>query len=731
MFRSEDVSMVRVYISPDIARNALEELGQRDILHLVAPADKKREKTEHCIEMEKILARIVFLTQELKKNKISQVKGSNIPPLHMTIEKLSDSIKKHYYRVVQLSQIKKSTGEAVEKMQEDVTVLQDLERISTEGLKDLDFDSDRSSKVGLEYVAGVISKEQINTLEEFLWKSLHGNLCFVSVEMATPKKMGFICFTHGERAIERIRNICTKVDARIVRYENQKTEKKEGDLLSLSSNLSQLTKMHQINTETFSAEIKTISREVFVWKYYIIREIEIETALAKLEINKENSYLMGEGFILKRNEERFGQLIKKIGEAHGDVAAEIIPSTEEVVKPTYFETTPITKCFQNLTNVYGIPAYKEINPTIFSISTFPFLFGAMFGDIGHGLILIAVGMYFIRKEKVLTIPEFLEIIFDARYLLVFMGVWSVYFGFLYADFMGCSFGHYLSAYDSYGHKQGNCLFGIDHIWHTAANGPSFINSLKMKTSVVIGFCHLLLGMVLNVINARYNKDRARIYGVIIPQIIIFMGLIGYMIFLILLKWNTPKPSWPGIIAVIIEMVSFREVAEELYPAQNIIQKGIMTVVLMAFPVMLLSEPIYRMATKTVPAKSSMADVWLHSFIEGIEFSMGLISNISSYLRLWAVSLAHAELSAILFTKTIGNTSIDIPLRLALSVIWVLGTFILLICLEGLSATLHSLRLHWVEFGSKFFKGEGTLFSPFTFKPSILLDQERPPGGEVE
>ncbi|KAH9385127.1 V-type H+-transporting ATPase subunit a [Nematocida major] len=731
MFRSEDVSMVRLYISPDIIRSVLEEIGQRDILHLVAPPGKKEGKTDHCAEMEKILARVEFLSEELKRNSISQVRGSNISPLKMSIENLSACIEKHYYRSVQLAQIKKSTGLAVEKMEEDIIVLQDLERISTEGFKDLEFDSDKSLKMGLEYVAGVISKEQILTLEKFLWKSLHGNLCFVSVEMATPEKMGFICFTHGEKAIERIKNICMKIDARIVRYADKKTERKENDLLNVSSSLAQLKKMHQINIETFSTEMKTVSRELSAWKYYIIREIEIEIAREKFEVNKKNSYLMGEGFILKKNEERFGMLVKKIGELHGDIAAEIIAISEDTIRPTHFETTKITECFQNLTNVYGIPMYKEINPTIFSITTFPFLFGCMFGDVGHGLILVAIGAYLIRKEKTANFTDIFEMLFQARYLMVFMGVWSVYFGFLYADFMGYPFGEFISAYAKTGEKTGNCAFGIDYAWHAAENGQSFTNSLKMKSSIILGFAHLTLGMVLNAINEVYRKNKLKLFGVIIPQMTVFFGLIGYVAFLIVLKWCTPAPNWPGVIAVVIEMVSFSAPEVQVYPGQHFVQMVIMTAVLVSLPCLLMAEPIYMIATKNMPKNTSKTDLWLHSMIEGIEFIMGLISNISSYLRLWAVSLAHSELSGILFTQTIGNAGLHIVFRCLLSILWAAGTFILLICLEGLSATLHSLRLHWVEFGSKFFKGEGVLFSPFTFKPAILLDAERKPGGATE
>ncbi|EIJ87694.1 V-type H+-transporting ATPase subunit a [Nematocida parisii] len=731
MFRSEDVSMVRLYISPDIARNALEELGQRDILHIVSQNTNLLNKTDHCLEMEKILARIAFLTQKLNENKVTLIKGTNIPPLNTTIEALSASIEKHYYRVAQLAQIMKDTGEAVEKMEEDVIVLQDMQRISTEGFKDLEFETGKMENVGLEYVAGVISKDQIFTLEKFLWKSLHGNLCFVSVEMVTPTKMGFICFTHGEKAIERVRNICTKINARIIRYESQATERKEGDLLNVSENLSQLTKLHKINTEAFYTEIKNISREIVIWKYYIIREIEIETALSKLQMNKDNSYLTGEGFILKRNEERFGKLIKKIGEVHGDAAAEIIAIPEGTMLPTHFDTNPITQCFQDLTNVYSMPMYKEINPTIFSVSTFPFLFGVMFGDVGHGLIFIGMGFYFLRKQKVTDLPDLVEILYNARYLFIFMGLWAVYFGFLYGDFMGCSFGSQLSGYTESGVRKGLCLFGIDYTWHHAENSSVFVNSLKMKMSIVFGFFHITLGMVLGAINAVYNKNMITLLGVIIPQFIIFFGLIGYMVFLIIFKWCTGYSTWPGIISVIIDMASFKTPETPIYPGQGLIQTLIMVVVLASFPVMLLAEPVYRTITKKMHKNSSLSDVWLHSLIEGIEFTMGLISNISSYLRLWAVSLAHAELSKIIFSKTVGNEEMSLAFRSISSIMWLGATLVLLIGLEGLSATLHSLRLHWVEFGSKFFKGDGLLFNPFTFKPGVLLNSDRIPGGNTE
>uniref|UniRef100_A0A0A9Z0B4 V-type proton ATPase subunit a n=1 Tax=Lygus hesperus TaxID=30085 RepID=A0A0A9Z0B4_LYGHE len=54
------------------------------------------------------------------------------------------------------------------------------------------------------------------------------------------------------------------------------------------------------------------------------------------------------------------------------------------IPPTYIPTTKVISAFQNIVNTYGSPRYQEVNPGLFTIVTFPFLFGVMYGDIGHG-----------------------------------------------------------------------------------------------------------------------------------------------------------------------------------------------------------------------------------------------------------------------------------------------------------------------------------------------------------
>jgi V-type H+-transporting ATPase subunit a len=108
---------------------------------------------------------------------------------------------------------------------------------------------------------------------------------------------------------------------------------------------------------------------------------------------------------------------------------------ENVLTPTYFKINEFTWPFQEIVNTYGIPRYKEVNPGLFAVMFFPFMFGIMFGDIGHGGFLLIGAILLVQNvDKLKGIPE-LEGLIIARYLFLLMGICALYCGFIYNDFM--------------------------------------------------------------------------------------------------------------------------------------------------------------------------------------------------------------------------------------------------------------------------------------------------------
>jgi len=116
------------------------------------------------------------------------------------------------------------------------------------------------------------------------------------------------------------------------------------------------------------------------------------------------------------------------------------------------------------------------------------------------------------------------------------------------------------------------------------------------------------------------------------------------------------------------------------------------------------------------------ELMIHQLIETIEFALGSISNTASYLRLWALSLAHSQLSQTFLQMTFQNyikkpssIGLGIPIAIGGSAGFVGVSFAILGCMDSMECFLHTLRLHWVEFNNKFFKGNGVKYAPLNYE----------------
>jgi len=115
----------------------------------------------------------------------------------------------------------------------------------------------------------------------------------------------------------------------------------------------------------------------------------------------------------------------------------------------------------------------------------------------------------------------------------------------------------------------------------------------------------------------------------------------------------------------------------------------------------------------------MGEILIHQLIHIIEYVLGTISNTASYLRLWALSLAHSELSEVFGNLFLGNTIASNPIMLIGGLYGFWGaTFGVLLLMDQLECFLHALRLHWVEFQNKFYNADGVEFTPFSYQALV-------------
>jgi len=125
---------------------------------------------------------------------------------------------------------------------------------------------------------------------------------------------------------------------------------------------------------------------------------------------------------------------------------------------------------------------------------------------------------------------------------------------------------------------------------------------------------------------------------------------------------------------------------------------------------------------------SFGDIFIHQLIETIEFVLGTVSNTASYLRLWALSLAHSQLAKVFLDNTI-KPALESGSFLSLVIgyfVFITFTIGVLMMMDLMEAFLHTLRLHWVEFQNKFYKGGGRKFDGFSIAKGIerARDEQR-------
>jgi len=699
-----------------------------------------------------------------------------------------------------------------------------------------DGDVGRDLDMRFSSITGVVSTEEKSRFERMIFRATRGN-CFVRFapikQPITDPRTGelveksvFIVFYKSVSIETKLKKICDAFMAH--RYSLPDMDDAPAIDRMLTENAQELVDSRTVllkNQDTRYRLCEVLAQQTERWTWITVREKAIYHSLNMFKSDVAGM-LRGEGWVIAEHLDE-AKMAVSIAHANMDLGSSTLVETVPKpwpTPPTHFTTNKFTYGYQEFVNTYGIPRYREANPALFTAATFPFLFGVMYGDIGHGMFLFVAGLYLLWNEKAndkAKLGEMTAGLHAGRYMIAMMGFFAVYAGFLYNDMFSLGLNLFGSRWEfenqeyynveegseaeqtaAYGSAESVYPFGLDPMWHVSSNELLFFNSFKMKLSVILGILQMFMGTMLKGLNAIFFKEKYDFFFEFLPMVAFAASLFIYMVFLIFLKWsinwnsrmlsstclspdddgwgsadyigewqtcdsynygyeNAMCTPWgyscqdgddltntcplgyggsgngcqpPNLITTLISIALSPGVVDEpIYEGQANIQNYLLAIAGISVPVLLFAKPYFLSRASSGGHHDDeehdgggdehgegFGEIIIHQAIETIEFVLGMVSNTASYLRLWALSLAHSELASVFWDKAMLVTlNMNFFATFLGFGIFAGTTMGVLLMMDVLECFLHALRLHWVEFQNKFFKADGIRFSPYSFKQVIV------------
>ena len=323
--------------------------------------------------------------------------------------------------------------------------------------------------------------------------------------------------------------------------------------------------------------------------------------------------------------------------------------------PTKLKNPKAFKPFELFIRMYGLPAYNEIDPTIFVSLTYALIFGAMFGDVGQGLCLAISGFLLYHFKKI-----------DLAAIIGSAGICSTIFGFLYGSFFGFE-------------------DVIPSLWLRPMESMltiPFIGKLNtvFVVAIAFGMFIIIISMVFHIINAVKAKD--------IENIWFDQNAIAGLVF------------YSSLVTTVV-----------LFMSGHTTPATVILIIMFVVPLLLIfaKEPLTRLVehkAELLPGSKGM--FFVQGFFELFEVLLSYFSNTLSFVRIGAFALSHGAMMQVVLTLAgythDGGGNIN-------WIVVVLGN--IFVCgMEGLVVGIQVLRLEYYEIFSRFYKGTGVEFVPF-------------------
>ncbi|KTG43674.1 hypothetical protein cypCar_00031368, partial [Cyprinus carpio] len=781
-FRSEEMCLAQLFLQSGSAYDCISELGEmglvefRDLNPSVSSFQRRFvSEIKRCEEMERILG---YLLREIRKANLA-VPEAEIPPAAPAPKNVLEIMEQLQRLEVELSEVARNK-EKLQRNQLELTEYTHMLRITrtfmhsrsrhealgpqyeefpsleTESVTGCTSMQRLGAKLG--FISGLIQRVKVEAFERMLWRVCKGYtiLSYAEVDESLAdldtgeisKNVVFLISFWGDQIGQKVQKICDCYHCHL--YPHPETDEERADVMdSLRTRIHDLQNVLHRTEDYLKQVLHKASESAHSWVLQVKKMKAIYHILNLCSFDVTNKCLIAEVWCPVSDLANLRRALEE-GSRKGDATVPSfvnrIPSSD--TPPTLLRSNKFTSGFQSIVEAYGVGDYREASPV---------------------MTLFALWMVLTEKDHKRRRPgnEIWTTFFDGRYIILMMGLFSIYTGLIYNDCFSKSLNIFGSAWsvkamftkqewtnetlqtnalltlnpNVSGVFSGPYPLGIDPIWNMAVNRLTFLNSYKMKMSVIIGVIHMSFGVVLSVFNHLHFRQKFKIYLLFLPELLFLLCLFGYLVFMIFYKWLafTVRDSQlaPSILIHFINMFLMQEsTTAPLYPGQMALQVFLVVVALLSVPVLLFGKPLYlywlhhggkslgvhrgyervrRVSEEDLslsvvhdeeeglsdsggPQEFHFGDVFLHQAIHTIEYCLGCISNTASYLRLWALSLAHAQLSEVLWAMVM-RLGLRMSSRLGvLFLVPVFGVFALLtisilLVMEGLSAFLHALRLH--------------------------------------
>ncbi len=652
MFSPEPMVRINAMVLKRDERALLYELGRAGVVHLARTESDlpdaeppPLDESPALATCEELMERVETLIRVLRLREVRLVDE----PVEMSL----DQVDLRLTRIERTSDEIARRGAQLEQQWSRVTML--LDQIAA--YEDLDLPLEQLAKFAfLHFSIGSLPEQNFEALR----RTTDENVVLLPLELRGDRRpLVAVTSRKGRFALE--------TTLRDADFQPEKLPTKEGtDIKELADESRTEQRRLAIELEKVQQQQQEFALGV-AGELGVLRQAVLEerTVLqAQQNFSRTTTTVLIAGWVPAEHAEALRRQLKQVTEGRCEIRVEQPVDVPSDQIPVLMRQPVWLRPFSELVSGYGLPGYRDVQPTLMVAITFMLMFGVMFGDVGHGALLAVGGLVavlFLQEEKHR----------DYGMLVMMAGLSSIFFGLVYGSYFGLPALHYYA------------------IWQEPLDDPVTL----MVAAIGVGVLIVSMGLVMNIVNMFRRGD---VVGGVLDK----FGVVGIIFY------------WGSLLFIVRYTM-----LDEMGLAGLVLAVGI-TLPLLA---MTLKEPVQYALSVLAGRKPHSANVvvaFVESGIEAFEAVLSYLANTISFVRLAAYAMAHAAILMATFAiaEAVGDTpGIGFVLYVIIAVV---GNLIALI-LEGVVVAVQVLRLEYYEFFGKFFSGDGLPFRPFSF-----FDKER-------